>query len=126
MSSHPSLRACFCARQQCPDSEFERRFFRLTLYRHAVPFAGILRLFWPGFFHFDTEFIGWIGQSRDMTDVWTEIDKLEFRNRTNWGWLRSGLRMRLNYDRVLDLAEEHLPATPVGKHSAVSRTQRQR
>jgi hypothetical protein len=114
------LRACFCARRQCPESEFERRFFRLALYRHAVPFAGLLRLFWPGFFHFDTEFIGWIGQSKDMADVYTEIEKLEFRNRTNWGWLRSGLRLRINYNRVLALAEEYLPETSAGEDPAVN------
>ncbi|MCP5523732.1 MAG: hypothetical protein H7A46_19520 [Verrucomicrobiales bacterium] len=118
------MRSRFCARRQCPESEFEARFFRLALYRHAVPFAGILRLFWPGFFHLDTEFIGWIGQSKDMDDVWAEIDKLEFRNRTNRGWLRSGLRMRLNHDRVLNLAEEHLPEALAGEDPAVSGEQR--
>lgn len=114
VSRHPSLRTCFCARHDCPESEFERRFFRLALYRHAVPFAGILRFFWPQLFHLDTEFIGWIGQSEDMADVWEEIDKFQFRNRTTWGWLRTGLRMRLNCMRVIDLAESYLPEASAG------------
>jgi hypothetical protein len=103
------LQASFCARHHCPESEFERRFLRLALYRHALPFAGVLRLLWPRFFHLDDEFIGWIGQSEDLEDVWAEIEKFEFRNRTTWGWIRTGLKMRLNCARVLALAEGYLP-----------------
>lgn len=109
MSSHRSLRACFCAHHHCPESEFERRFFRLALYRHAVPFAAVLRFLWPRFFHLDTEFVGWIGQSEDLADVRVEVDNFEYRNRTTWGWIRSGLKMRLNCTRVIDLAERCLP-----------------
>ena len=75
-----------------------------------MPFAGVLRRVWPRFFHLDTEFIGWIGQSDDLADVRVEIDNFEYRNRTTWDWLRTGLMMRLDSARVFNLASECLPA----------------
>lgn len=110
VTGHTSLRSGFCARHHCSESAFEREFLRRALYRHATPFAGVLRRVWPGFFHLDTEFIGWIGQSDDLADVRVEIDNFEYRNRTTWSWLRTGLMMRLDCARVLALASDCLPA----------------
>jgi len=114
VTGHSSLRSSFCSRHHCSDSAFEGEFLRRALYRHAVPFTGLLRLVWPQFFHLDTEFIGWIGQSDDLADIRVEIDNFEYRNRLTWNWLRTGLMLRVNSARVFALARECLPENSGG------------
>lgn len=98
----------FCAQRDCAESTFERRFFWLGLYRHAVPLAVLIQLFFPAFFRDDRTFIQYVGGDADLGEVREDISRFEYGNLVRQHWLRTGLRIRVNSARIAALARPYL------------------
>ena len=103
-----NFREAFCARYGCPESNFERQFFRRAVYRHAFPLAVVIRWCVPRFFRPDTDFIQWVGRAASLAEVRTELADFEYRNWLSPHWLRTGFLIRLNPARVKALAKHRL------------------
>lgn len=103
-----SLRTAFCRYAHCEDSAFERVLFWRGLYRHAIPFAVVIRIFAPGFFRDDLDFIRYLAGDGSMEEVNEDIDRFEYGNRVRRHWLRTGLRIHLNPTRIAVMASSCL------------------
>lgn len=108
------LRSAFCLQTACTDSAFVRAFFWQGLHRHAVPLAFLIRLVAPAFFRNDDEFIRYLGNDRSMEEVEDDIDRFEYGNRVRSHWLRTGLRLHLDPQRITALARRCLESSPLG------------
>jgi hypothetical protein len=114
MSAPETFEVLFCRMKGCPSSEFQRRVFRKTLARHAVPFAGILRRCDPDFFREDMEFIRDVGAAVSRDEVVGELNRFFGRNLRDRNWVRrvfglrvSGMRLLQIWDRASDAAASH-------------------
>jgi hypothetical protein len=74
------------------------------LYRHAIPFALLIRMFAPRFFREDLDFIRYLAGDGSMEDVHEDIDRFEYGNRVRSHWFRTGLRIHINPTRIAALA----------------------
>ena len=64
-----SFQELFCERVGCSRSEFEVKVFQKCLYRHAKPFASVLRLFRPDLFDADFKFIRFLAEATDLREA---------------------------------------------------------
>lgn len=103
-----TFRVAFCARAQCEDSAFEGTLFWRGLYRHAVPLAFLIRCVAPRFFRDDDELIRQLGRDRSIEEIADDIEHFEYGNRVRPHWLRTGLRIHLNPQRIEALARRCL------------------
>jgi hypothetical protein len=105
-----TFRSAFCAHTGCADASFERRLFWRSLYRHALPVAFLVRLFNPSFFRDDDEFIRWVGGDSSLSEVAEDVARFQYGNWVRRHWLRTGLRLQLDPERITALARRHLAA----------------
>lgn len=110
MTTRPNFRTVFCQHARCDESAYERALFWRGLYRHAVPFAFLIRLISPRFFQDDLDFIRYVGADATMEEVNEDIDRFQYGNRVRRHWFRTGLRIHLNPVRVAALASSYLPS----------------
>ncbi len=110
MTNRPTFRTAFCQRAHCDDSRYERALFWRGLYRHAIPFAFLIRMVAPRFFRDDFDFIRYLASDATMEEVNEDIDRFEYGNRVRRHWFRTGLRIHLNPVRVAALASSVLRA----------------
>ena len=103
----------YCESQRCTPVEFHHRVFRHCLYRHALLFGPLLRLFRPQYFLVDHTFITDAGRARDIAEIRREVAEF-FTHPNNRGWLRRTVRIRVSAGRLIELAEEYLPPSKSG------------
>ena len=108
-----TLESLYCESQRCTPAQFHHRVFWRCLYRHAIPFVWLVRLFRPGHFQADRVFISDAGQTRDIAEIRREVGEY-ITNPLNRGWLRRTAKIRVSAGRVIELAEEYLPPTKSG------------
>ena len=110
MTTGPNFRTVFCERTHCDDLSFEQALFWRGLYRHAIPFAFVIRFVAPRFFRDDLDFIRFLGVDATMEEIREDIDRFEYGNRVRRHWLRTGLRIHLDSARIERLASGYLTA----------------
>lgn len=107
--TRPDFRTVFCQQAHCEASHFERALFWRGLYRHAIPFAFLIRLVAPRFFRDDLDFIRFLGADASMEEINEDIDRFQYGNRVRRHWLRTGFRIHLDPARIAALASTCLP-----------------
>jgi len=82
---------------------FEDDVFWRSLYPHAMIFARIMRLIWPGYFQRDMELIRRLGALTSANEVRFEIDNYRYQH-PEYGLFRHGFRLRVSGKRLIHLA----------------------
>jgi hypothetical protein len=98
------LRALFCNRFGCPESEYERRAFTKCLYWHAKLLAPALLRLNPELFAKDLEFIRYLGAATDLREA--SVDALNFQtaNLAHPRFWRTGMKIRVSGRKASTLA----------------------
>lgn len=109
--SKRSFREAVCGQFGCSPGAYAETVFRRCLYRHAVLPAWIIRRFIPDFFHLDFELIRIVATFTHTDEVWGEI-RLHRAEHPPIGFLRRNLRMRVSFQRLLDLSTQLLAEQP--------------
>jgi hypothetical protein len=110
-SSVSDLKSLFCERLQCPPSEFEKRAFQKCLYFHARVIAPLLRLFDPGWFERDLQFIRDLGNAKSWPQVIAELDAFRYREHLQPVYARSKWRLRVSARKANKLAFDLFPSS---------------
>src|SRR5688500_2748698 len=82
---------------------FEHKLFRKCLFRHAVPFAGLLQRWKPDFFREDYEMLRDIATARNTEEVIGEVNRFFGRNARDKSILRTVFYFRVSGKRVLNV-----------------------
>jgi hypothetical protein len=114
MSAAGRFSSAYCAKHRCPVEAFESRVFWRCLYRHALPVAGLIRLFRPDYFTDDLRTIRQLGQVRNAAEFRQEVDAFGYLNRRHGGWDRRRLRIRVSGKRLMSLMSDVLPEWAAG------------
>lgn len=102
----------FCARQNCPPTQYQERAFRLCLYTHAVPVAFVLYRLSSKLFREDRDVIQQVGLAHDLEEVDAALSDFHYINHARRHWLRTGLKIRISGRKVRLLAASLLEASP--------------
>jgi hypothetical protein len=120
--SKRSFREAVCQHFRCAPEAYERTVFRRCLYRHAVWPALLLHQFSPDYFRLDFELIRVVASMTDTEQVWAEV-RLHRAEHPPVGFLRRNLRLRVSFQRLLDLSThlfaEQPAAAPAGTRNLV-------
>jgi len=88
--------------------DFERWLFRRCLFRHALPFAGLLRRWKPNFFREDLDFVREAGSCHNTRELISELNRFYGRNARDGSFLRTRLLFRVSGKQVLRIYRDLL------------------
>jgi len=111
----------FCERYHLPPESYNREMLRRVLYPRARMISPVIRLFAPGFFDADRDFIRGVGLIRRMEDLGDEVTEFHLHPR-NRGFLRRVFKIRASCQRMSHLVAEVMnpgAATSPGNHGAM-------
>ena len=97
----------FCERYHLPPESYIPEMLQRTLYPRARMVAPVIRLFVPGFFDEDRDFIRGVGLIRRMEALGDEVTEFHLHPR-NRGFLRRALKIRVSCQRVSRVVGEVL------------------
>ena len=100
------FRQLFSSEHNCKPGEFEKRVFRMCLFPHALPFAGILRRINANFFREDLDLLRELATAKNTDEVICELNRFYGRNRRDKNRIRTDLFFRISGKRVLRLYRE--------------------
>src|SRR5262245_15168333 len=103
------FRELFCEQVQCPPEAFEQKVLSLCLYRHALPFAGIVRILRPGFFEKDIAVIRQLGMSTSQVEFNDEVKDYFYRVHSSGNILQRFWRIRISGKRLIRLSRLFAP-----------------
>ncbi len=93
-----------CAYFRCSDEQYEVRIFWHCLYRHAIPFAWLIRRICPRFFHQDLVLIHDLERATSARAVREEVIGFLSLNRMARKTIRNRFRLRISGKKVIKLA----------------------
>ncbi|HVT74620.1 MAG TPA: hypothetical protein VHD61_15915 [Lacunisphaera sp.] len=114
----PTFSELYCARERITPSEVPERLFRATLYPHARPFVGLIRLVRQRHFLADYEFIEDVGYLRSLEDFSLALG-CYIEHPDNHGFLRRRLHVRVSARRMLRIVRSIF--TPAVRASRIQR-----
>jgi hypothetical protein len=97
------FRQLFSLRWGVEAAEFERRLFRKCLFRHALPFAGLIQKLDPDFFKEDFEMLRDVASARTTEEVICELNRFFGRNARDRSFWRPNFYLRISGKRVLQV-----------------------
>jgi hypothetical protein len=97
----------FCERHNLPPESYIPEMLQRTLYPRARMVAPVIRLFAPGFFDADRDFVRAVGLIRRMEDLGDEVTEFHLHPR-NRGFLRRALKIRVSCQRMSGVVGEVL------------------
>ena len=103
------FKSLFCEKFGCPPAGYEERAFRKCLYWHARFLAPVIRKISPDFFFEDFKFIRYLGDSLGVRDATVDIRNYSDVNRSNLGFLRTGLKIRVSGQKASRLVHQLFP-----------------
>ena len=95
----------FCERYHLPPENYIPEMLQRTLYPRARMVAPVIRLFVPGFFDADRDFVRGVGLIRRVGDLGDEVTEFHLHPR-NRGFLRRALKIRVSCQRVSRVVSE--------------------
>jgi hypothetical protein len=110
----------FCERYRLPPESYAPEMLRRVLYPRARWLAPVIRLFSPGIFDADCDFVRGVGQIRRAEDLDGEVSDFHLHPR-NRGFLRRILKIRVSCRRVSHLVAAIMPpgnSSPAGNSGA--------
>ncbi len=107
----------FCTQNNIPRDQYERTVFKLSLYRRAVPFTGLLLMMNRNHFTADHDFIKAVAHLAGIRNFAIEAERFH-EHPYNRGVLRWKLRMRISTTRLRSLVKATFLATGVGPDGA--------
>jgi hypothetical protein len=103
-----TFRDYFCERFSCPVEQFEKRVLRRALHRRTL--ALLVHAISPRFFDLDFRTIRQLGVACSSEEFRAEIDSFRFESRTQRGFLKRTLRLRISGKRLMHLLNQLSPA----------------
>jgi hypothetical protein len=97
------FRQLFSLRWGVEAAEFESRLFRKCLFRHALPFAGLIQKLDPDFFKEDFEMLRDVASARTTEEVICELNRFFGRNARDRSFWRPNFYLRISGKRVLQV-----------------------
>ena len=97
------FRQLFSQKSGTDADQFERKLFYKCLFRHAVPFAWLLKKMNPDFFREDFEMLRDVATARNTEEVICELNRFYGRNARDKSFLRPLFYLRISGKRVLRL-----------------------
>ena|SRR5688572_16471959 len=94
------FRQLFCKAAQCAAADFESRMFKKCLFRHALPFAWLIRSK-QEFFREDLEMLRDVASAHNTSEVISELNRFYGRNKRDNSFLRTHMFFRISGKRVL-------------------------
>jgi len=107
--THPSrtFAELFCEQYHLPPESYVPEMLRRTFYPRTRMIAPIMRMFSPGFFDADRDFVRGVGLMRRADDLGGEVTEFHLHPR-NRGFLRRVLKLRVSCQRVSHVVGEVL------------------
>jgi hypothetical protein len=95
----------FCQDRRCEPGRFARKLFWMSIYRHAIPLALPILLFYPRFFRREFNLMEEVGNVSTKEDLRLSITSYREDSHMNPNLLRESLRVRISGRRLLQVFE---------------------
>ena len=102
----------FCEHFGCPPEAYEVKMFWLSLYRHALPFASLIKILHPRFFEKDLAVIRQLGITSSQIEFQDEVQDYFYHVHSYGNFLQRVWRFRISGKRLIRLSKLANPGPP--------------